>query len=36
VIEGVRVGHAEQRNGWESPFIAAVADRNIRVLLGQM
>jgi hypothetical protein len=36
VLEGVRVGDAEQRNGWESPFIGAIADRKIRVLLGQM
>ncbi len=36
VLEGVRVGDREQRNGWESPFIGAIADRNIRVLLGQM
>ncbi len=36
VLEGVRVGDREQRNGWESRFIAAIADRNIRMLLGQM
>ena len=36
VIEGVRVGDRAQRNGWESPFIGAIAERNIRVLLGQM
>ena len=35
-IKGVRVGDAEQRNGWESPFIGEIANRNIRVLLGQM
>ena len=36
VIEGVRVGDPEDRNGWESPFIGAIANHNIRVLVGQM
>jgi hypothetical protein len=36
VIKGVRTGDLEQRSTWENPFMGAIAQRRIELLLGQI
>jgi len=36
VIKGVRTGDFEQRSAWENPFMGAIAEQKIELLLGQL
>ncbi len=36
VIKGVRTGDFEQRSTWENPFMGAIAEWKIKLLLGQL
>jgi hypothetical protein len=36
VIKGVRTGDFEQRSTWENPFMSAIAQHKIKLLLGQI
>ena len=36
VIRGVRTGDNAERSSWEAPLLGALAEREVRVLVGRL